>query len=446
MTHSHPGRPRRILLRSSWATANIGDVAHSPGALHALRAEGEDVELTLWPCRLGERERRMFAERQPWVRIVDGDLDADGNPTTAALAEAWAEADILVHGSAAGLGAGADLRAWQATGRPYGFFGITYDPFGPYTPSTLAQAATQIAALPADYLSEADRELFAGAEFLYCRDSLTLDYLTRQRLTGPLLEWGPDATFAHDLLDEPAADSLVAEYRLTRGEFLVAVPRSRFAPYHRIHGLTPGRTDHHRDAVNAAHDAEDLAVLAGAITHWVRSTGGQVLVGPEMSYAVDLAADHFPRILPDDVAPQVRVLADYWDLPTATATYARAAGVLTMDCHSPILASTVGTPAIYLRQPTETIKGRMYADLGLGDTVVEVEDHAAAARLAELLDAIAEGRGTRPDVRTAAAHAAATERLAQMASTAVGRHGPGRDTEASDGVGGTKSEVSVGGV
>jgi len=29
-------RPRRILLRSSWQTINIGDVAHTPGMLHLL--------------------------------------------------------------------------------------------------------------------------------------------------------------------------------------------------------------------------------------------------------------------------------------------------------------------------------------------------------------------------------------------------------------------------
>ena len=30
------GRPRRILLRSSWQTVNIGDIAHTPGVLAIL--------------------------------------------------------------------------------------------------------------------------------------------------------------------------------------------------------------------------------------------------------------------------------------------------------------------------------------------------------------------------------------------------------------------------
>lgn len=416
-----PARTRRILLRSSWQTVNIGDVAHSPGAISALHTVGADVEVTLWPCKLGVRERRMFAEQQPRVRIVDGELDADGVPNTPELAAAWAESDILVHGSAAGVGAAADMRAWQATGRPYGFFGITFDPFDPTTPSTLAHAALQVATLPATYLGEADRDLLAGAEFVYCRDSITLDYLRRQDLAQDLLEWGPDATFALNLLDHAGAEEVLERYGLTDQPFLVAVPRSRFAPYHQIYDTPPQRRDHYKVAVSAAHDPEALGVLGAAITHWVRSTGHPVLVGPEMSYAVELAAKYFPRILPEDVQDHVRVLGDYWDLPTATAVYARSAGVLSMECHSPILAATTGTPAIYLRSPTETIKGWMYADLGAGDTVVEVDAHDALARLEDLLAELATGGGATARERARAMHTRAGERLAQMARTAVGQ-------------------------
>ncbi|WP_157988006.1 hypothetical protein [Jiangella endophytica] len=43
-------------------------------------------------------------------------------------------------------------------------------------------------------------------------------------------------------------------------------------------------------------------MLARAITHWVRRTGEPLVLGSEMSDAVDLAAEYFPRTLPDDVA------------------------------------------------------------------------------------------------------------------------------------------------
>ena len=43
------------------------------------------------------------------------------------------------------------------------------------------------------------------------------------------------------------------------------------------------------------------------------------------------------------------------------------------ECHSPIIALANGTPAFYLRQPQDTIKGQMYYDLGFKDWTFEIE-------------------------------------------------------------------------
>ncbi|UFU03261.1 polysaccharide pyruvyl transferase family protein [Ruania suaedae] len=418
MTDRSTARPRRIMLRSSWATVNIGDVAHSPGAATVLHEADPGAILTLWASRLDDRERAMFAAHQPWLRVVEGSLDEQGAPSTAELAQAWRESDLLVHGSGSGLVAARDMYRWQRTGRPFGIFGISYDPFGPLTPSTLAQARTQIDALPADYMDERDRELFADSAFLFCRDSLSRAYLEKQATGARCLAWGPDATFAYAQGDVEAARALTASLGLRPG-FLVAVPRSRYAPYHSIYGRTPTKLDHYKLAVNAAHDDQDMAVLAGAITAWVRETGRDVLVGPEMSYAVELAAAHFPRILARDVAARVRVLPEYWDLPTATAVYEQAAAVVSMDCHSPILATAVGTPSLYLRQPTETVKGAMFADLGIGERVVEIESADAADRLAAGLEQLVADGGRPARETTMRVRDEARDQLVAMAAQAV---------------------------
>ena len=41
-------RPIRLLLCSGWQTVNIGDVAHTPGALAVIEAHIPDAEVTLW--------------------------------------------------------------------------------------------------------------------------------------------------------------------------------------------------------------------------------------------------------------------------------------------------------------------------------------------------------------------------------------------------------------
>jgi polysaccharide pyruvyl transferase WcaK-like protein len=45
-----------------------------------------------------------------------------------------------------------------------------------------------------------------------------------------------------------------------------------------------------------------------------------------------------------------------------------------MECHSPIISLVSGTPAIYVRQPSDTIKGQMYYDLKLDDWIFEIDN------------------------------------------------------------------------
>ncbi len=47
----------------------------------------------------------------------------------------------------------------------------------------------------------------------------------------------------------------------------------------------------------------------------------------------------------------------------AASLYRQARAVVSMECHSPIMACVNGRPAFYVRQPHDTWKGQMYRDL-----------------------------------------------------------------------------------
>lgn len=373
-------RPMRVLVRSSWQVVNIGDVAHSPGLVRALNRFAPDLEVGHWPVNLGDRERALFAEHLPGTVIVDGEIGPDGRPTTDALRDAFDSYDLLIHGSAAGLAAGTQLRAWRdLTGKPFGFFGVTIDPFTPSSSATLDDYATMIDTLPADHLDDR-RELLEDAAFVLCRDSLTRRYLLGQGLDPHRVTLGPDGTWSYDIRDEQAAESLLEQHGLTSGSFLCAVPRLRWTPYHRIRHTPPTHDQMWRDAVNAVWTPRDMAVLRDVVSGWIRATGQPALLCPEMVHEVELIQEYLsPGRFPADVADRVLSVGRYWSLEEATATYARATAVVSMECHSPIMAAVAGTPAIYLRQPTDTVKGAMYGDLGLGEHVVEVDGGAQQA-------------------------------------------------------------------
>ena len=145
-----------ILLRSSWQAVNIGDIAHTPGALAVFEAQLPEADITLWPSSVALGVRELLLRRFPRLRIAEGDVDAEGRPQTPELAEAFAHCDVLVHGSGPALMAHAHIQAWQRqTGKPFGFFGITCDP--------LAWGGSQAVMMEGGTLPQLRQKIAAGS-------------------------------------------------------------------------------------------------------------------------------------------------------------------------------------------------------------------------------------------------------------------------------------------
>jgi hypothetical protein len=81
---------------------------------------------------------------------------------------------------------------------------------------------------------------------------------------------------------------------------------------------------------------------------------------------------------------------EYWLPDEAAALYARARAVVSLECHSPIIALANGTPMLHVRQPVDTVKAHMFRDVGLGDWVFEV-GATSGAQLWETLRPLHEG-------------------------------------------------------
>ena len=57
--------------------------------------------------------------------------------------------------------------------------------------------------------------------------------------------------------------------------------------------------------------------------------------------------------------------------------------MISVECHSPLIALHHGTPAFYVRQPTDTCKGQMYRDIGADEWFFEIDrDERAKAVVA----------------------------------------------------------------
>ena len=341
-----------VLLRSSWQTVNIGDIAHTPGVLRILSTRWPEAKLILWASNVDRGVQPMLERAFPGLTIVKGRCDADGKASTEDLAAALEEAHVLVHGSGPSVVAARDVESWRKRcDKPYCIFGTTIERPEPIL------------------------ELLKEAEFVGCRETASV---TKVVDAGGLAEktfFVPDGTFAMHLWDEQAALAFMADNRLESKQFACFVPRLRYTPYHKIHPER-GENDEtrRRDAVNAATAEIDHAKMRQAIIALVRETGQMAAIVPEMTYELDIIDEFVYLPLPADVKAKVVPRRDYWLPDEAASLYAQATAVVSFECHSPIIALQSGTPAIYLRQPTDTIKGQMYRDIGVPDWIFETEE------------------------------------------------------------------------
>jgi polysaccharide pyruvyl transferase WcaK-like protein len=362
-------RAPRILLRSSWQTVNIGDIAHTPGVLALLEKYLPEAEVRLWPSSVGNGVEELLLQRFPKLRIVQG----------ADVATALDECDFLLHGSGASLVAQRDVDRWRReTHKPYGVYGITL----PLTASTATRPTSNEAfAKTIDVLSQ--------ARFVFFRDSVSLQLAQERGCTCPVMEFGPDGAFATDLRDDARATAFLERHGLQEGKFLCCIPRLRYTPYWLIPEKKTER-DEVKYARNEAMKEHDHAPLRQAIIDVVRQTGLKVLICPEDRTQMAVGKELLYDPLPDDVKPRTVWRPDYWLTGEALSTYVRSAGLFGNEMHSPIMCIGAGVPAIVGRWAEQTSKGFMWRDIGLADWLFDFDNDDDVKRLPATVLAMAQ--------------------------------------------------------
>jgi len=362
------GRAPRIILRSSWQTVNIGDIAHTPGVLALFEKHLPQVEVRLWPSKVDNGVDEMLMRRFPKLTIIQ-------DPE--ALKAAFAECDFLLHGSGPSLVAQKDVVKWsEETGKPYGVYGITF--------SVKESTATKP---ESDGAMTKTVAVLSGGKFAFFRDSASLELAKKKGCTCPIMEFGPDGAFATDLRDDAKATAFLKEHGLEEGKFLCCIARLRYTPYWK---MKPGVAfDEKKHARNEAMKEHDLAPLREAIIAVARETEMKVLVCPEDSSQMEINKENLVDKLPDDVKAKVVWRSTYWLTGEALSTYMRSAGLFGAEMHSPIMCIGNGIPAIVCRFAEQTSKGLMWRDIGLGEWLFDLDKEDEIKRVVPAVLAMA---------------------------------------------------------
>lgn len=366
-----------LLITSGWQDVNIGDIAHTPGLIGLLKKRLPKAKIILWKKSKSEMVETMLNKYYPDVTIIHGAVDKEFVPQTDEVKQAFQTADFFLHGSGPSVVATDYLQAWhKQTQKPFGIFGVT----------------TQD-------VSTSLKELLQHASFIFTRETASIQKLKDAGVQGPHIAFAPDATFVLEIHDDQKANQFIQENKLEHRKFICIIPRLRVTPYYKIR--PSGWSEERIKQVNELNDKWkeiDHAKVREAMVAWVRKTGNKIVVCPEMTYQVDIIDELLVNPLPDDVKPLV-VKHGYWLPDEAASLYAHAHAVLSYECHSPIIALTNGTPAFYLRQPQDTIKGQMYYDLGLKDWTFEIEETTGQQITDRLLQTVADYGAAKKSVK-----------------------------------------------
>ena len=390
--------PKHILIRSSWQTVNIGDIAHTPGVLHILEQHVPEVKVTLWPSRIDNGVEEMLRARFPKLHIARRNSDE--------LKAAFDDCDFLLHGSGPSLVAQKDVKLWsEETGKPYGVYGITVAP----KQSTSTEAASDTA------LAETMR-ILSGARFVFFRDSHSLAFAKSKGCNSPVMEFGPDGAFACDLRDDEKAKQFLTDHQLEEGNFLCCIPRLRYTPYWRIKDRP---LDPVKKARNDERKEQDHAPHREAILNVLDATDLKILLCPEDQTQMAVGKEMILDRLPKSALNRVVWRPNYWLTGEAVSTYRMSAGLFGNEMHSPIMCIGQGIPAIVCRWAEQTSKGFMWEDIGLGDWLFDFDKEEDRKRLPETVLDLA----THPEVwrkKAADARAQVEKRQRETMQTLAG--------------------------
>ena len=187
-------------MRGSWHSINIGDIAHTVGTINLINTYLPEVEIILWPKNVKDGVKEMILRRFPNLQIIQKEREVQS---------AFQECDFFLHGSGPVLVGQDELLRWRkGTGKPYGVFGIGIGN---------KRAVEQ-------------RDLLSNAEFLFFRESISLQRARDNGVECPTMEFGPDATFSTDVRNDRAANRFLSAHGLEHGRFLCCIPRYRKYP------------------------------------------------------------------------------------------------------------------------------------------------------------------------------------------------------------------------
>lgn len=341
---------KEIVLKTAWQTCNIGDICFTPAMLNMLTRTFPDAHITCWGHALNDDILALIHRSFPNISWVKGSLGRSGTPADKAIVDALLAADLFVYNSGPLIMYRGGAQQWDYSihnmlplffckthGIPYGIYAQSFE---------LAPPSGMV-------FSDA----FSAADFLFCRDGISVRTLQDAGVKNPTLGFAPDIAFTFAMRDDARADAFLSSAGLVAGNYLSV--STHYAIESRPGVMEKGEFY--------------AAKIREAVTAWVRATGVPVLLFPEDDREVITNRVFIYDKLPADVKKLVRMRDTFWLPDEALSVLARSRAIFSMEPHGMIMAMQHGVPCLHPMIWEFGVKAEMWRDIGIGDWLFDLD-------------------------------------------------------------------------
>ena len=234
---------------------------------------------------------------------------------------------------------------------------------------------------PMDLIYE---KLFADAEFVYCRDTDSLNYLKQKKFSFKRIDFRPDTTVYFNGGDEAWKEKFFAENGLEEGKFMTVALRIS-APKPKYHDPTGGSVTPER----CRHQMEQMKFL---VEEYIKKTGHKVLIAHETRDTLEDARTHLYNILSDEAKKSTVYLESFWTPEQALSVYRASSLLVSVEMHSIIMAIGNGVPFIHAPYVECGRKRQMVRDMELPEFLIDLDDADSGEQMLSRALSILENR------------------------------------------------------
>ena len=231
-------------------------------------------------------------------------------------------------------------------------------------------------------------KLFADAEFVYCRDTDSLNYLKQKKFSFKTIDFRPDTTVYFNGGDDAWKEKFFAAKELEEGKFMTVALRIS-APKPKYHDPTGGSVTPER----CRHQMEQMKYL---VEEYIKMTGHKVLIAHETRDTLEDARIHLYNILSDEAKANTVYLEEFWTPEQALSVYRATSLLVSVEMHSIIMAIGNGVPFIHAPYVECGRKRQMVRDMELPEFLIDLDDEDSGKQMVDRARMILENR---PQIR-----------------------------------------------